>query len=87
MRVFTAEQVEVLRERTRLGPKPELVRLEEVARRAGYSMRTIRRRLGAELSPCRKLVEMPRARWGFAPQEAEQITAWAKLHVRNRTSH
>ncbi|AGP39499.1 hypothetical protein [Sorangium cellulosum] len=41
MRVFTPEQVEilrkVLREKTRLGPKPELVGLEELAGRAACS--------------------------------------------------
>ncbi|XXX73038.1 hypothetical protein WMF30_35850 [Sorangium sp. So ce134] len=78
-RVFTPEQVELirrtLRERTRLGPKPVLVGLEEVARRAACSMQTIRRRLGMELPPGRKLSEGPRAKWGFTPEEAEQIVA------------
>ncbi|WP_437801290.1 MerR family transcriptional regulator [Sorangium sp. So ce693] len=54
MRVFTPEQVDVLRktrrEKTRLSRKPELVGLEEVTRRAACSMQTI----------CRCLRESPR---------------------------
>ncbi|XYH98459.1 MerR family transcriptional regulator [Sorangium sp. So ce1128] len=88
MRVFTPEQVDVLRktlrEKTRLGPKPELVGLEEIARRAACSMQTIRRRLGRELPPGRKLSQGRRAKWGFTPKEAKQIVAWVKRNVRRR---
>ncbi|WP_437671195.1 hypothetical protein [Sorangium sp. So ce131] len=88
MRVFNPEQVDVLRktlrEKTRLGPKPELVGLEEVARRAACSMQTIRRHLGTELSPGRKLTPGPRAKSGFTPEEAKQIVAWVKRKVRRR---
>ncbi|WP_437972232.1 hypothetical protein WMF04_24335 [Sorangium sp. So ce260] len=88
MRVFTPEQVELirktLREKTRLGPKPELVGLEELARRATCSMQTIRRRLGAELPAGRKLSQGPRAKWGFTPKEAKKIAAWVKRHVQRR---
>ncbi|WP_437933411.1 MerR family transcriptional regulator [Sorangium sp. So ce341] len=67
MRMFTPEQVEilrkVLREETRLGPKPQLVGIEELARRAACSMQTIRKRLGTELPAGRKLSHEPRAKW------------------------
>ncbi|AUX25489.1 uncharacterized protein SOCEGT47_060360 [Sorangium cellulosum] len=88
MRVFAAEQVEVvrktLREKTRLGPKPELVGLEEIARRARCSMQRIRRRLGPKLPAGRKLSQGPRAWWGFTPKEAKLIVAWVKRHVRRK---
>ncbi|WP_437755730.1 hypothetical protein [Sorangium sp. So ce1389] len=88
MRVFTPEQVELLRkmlrEKTRLGPEPELVGLEEVARRARCSIQTIRRRLGRELPAGRKLSERARDWWGFTPKEAKQIVAWVRQHVRRR---
>ncbi|WP_437827898.1 hypothetical protein [Sorangium sp. So ce1153] len=88
MRVFAPEQVEdlrnELRQKTRLGPKPVLVGLEELARRAACSMQTIRRRLGAELPAGRKLSQGPRAWWGFTPKEAKQIVAWVKRHIRRR---
>ncbi|XYH92934.1 MerR family transcriptional regulator [Sorangium sp. So ce1128] len=87
-RVFTPEQVEVLREelreKTRLGPKPELVGLNDVARRAGCSAQTIRRHLGTGLPPGQKLTEGLRAGWGFTPEEAKQIVAWARRHFRRR---
>jgi hypothetical protein len=88
MRVFTSEQVEVLRkalrENTRLGPKPKLLGLGEVARRAGCSAHTIRTRLGTELPPGRKLSEGPRAGWGFTPEETKQILSWARRHFKRR---
>ncbi|WP_437796447.1 hypothetical protein [Sorangium sp. So ce693] len=75
IRVFKPEQVEVLREslreKTRLGAKPEFVGLEEVARRAARSMQTIRRRLGTELPPGPKLTQGPRARWGVHAEGGE----------------
>ncbi|WP_437994731.1 hypothetical protein WMF26_24990 [Sorangium sp. So ce185] len=88
MRVFTPEQVDVLRialrEQSRLDHKPELVGLEELAHRAACSMQTIRRRLGTELPAGRKLSQGPRAKWGFTPREASKIVAWVKRHVRRR---
>jgi hypothetical protein len=90
MWVFTPEQVEVLRmelqAKTRLGPKPELVGLGELARRAGCAVQTIRKRLGTELPPGRKLTEGSRALRGFAPDEAKKIVAWARKHFRRRRS-
>jgi hypothetical protein len=84
--LFTASQVEdlrrALREKTRLGPKPELVGIVEVARRAGCAVQTIRRRLGRELPRGRKLTQGPRAWWGFTPEEAKQIAIWVRRHVR-----
>jgi len=90
MRVFTPEQVEVLRkelrEKSRLGPKPKLIGLGELARRAGCAVQTIRKRLGTEQPPGRKLTKGPRALWGFAPQEAKQIVAWARKHFGRKRS-
>lgn len=63
MRVLTPEEVDVLRqtlrERIRLGPKPELGGHEDVARQAACSMQTIRRRIGTELPSGRKLSHGP----------------------------
>jgi hypothetical protein len=86
LRIFTASQVEELRrallQKTRLGPKPELVGIGEVARRAGCAVQTIRKRLGKELPRGRKLTQGPRAWWGFTPEEAKQIAIWVRRHVR-----
>jgi AraC-like DNA-binding protein len=83
--IFTSEQVEVLkkalREKTGLGRGPHLLSLAEVAQRAGCSVATIRRRQGKEL-PAGQRVAYPRTMWGFTREEAKQIAAWVKRHLR-----
>ena len=89
IRIFTPEQVEQIRKKlrsaTRLGMAPELLSLQEVARRAGCAASTLRCYLGAEL-PAGQRLGQPRGGWGFTAQEAEQIATWAKHHVRKRRS-
>ena len=82
IRLFTPTDVASIRRwlqaNTRLGGQPELLSLEEVARRAGCHRQTIRSRLGTELPPGKRLTKGARGRRGFTPGEAQEIISWVK---------